>query len=944
MDTDRLQESVHLAGGISLRLETQRLLTTPIRKWVGLAGSTAILVSVIAVGSCADEREVARSLVQQLDDPRFSERKEAFLRLCDPRWDIDGWLEEQSKGSDPNRAALVQWIRRLRRISGSMDDRLKMMADYQSLNEGDLSVVSKYIDDRKIESLVDLIEQLPASARENFLRYPSGDNHFDQVISAAWRDGNENVIPRLLNAILPKHPIRVGLNARWREIGMPPEWRVDIPAGIPEIEVFALERDGKLDAALATAKRYGLNEEYEKLLLRGQRWDAWMNLDPTRKGTASTGWEEVQRVLLLEYLGRHEEATVYYDLRKSDKTKTKSFYNQQKALMALIVGDQTAFEHMVKSEAPSAWVDFLFLQNDLKRLLEAEELSELTIDATNRWFDKWARVGTPIVRPVRFQSLFQRLGLLELEENLNRRIHRHVRTDSGEQSLQEWDGILTEWSRYGLDERRLEAIALLCARREQTRPGTDLLLTQRGQQPAQEDTRAVTIETIFFKNFPNIRFAALVIYDTLRKQFPELDPATRIAIVEDLNQGRMPKGWTETDLTLLSRNMILATMNEPSVFEPMLVDLADIFATLGMTEKALELLQGQSESHAADLLITQYALKLGQIDEAARLSLQLVDRHRDDVHAHLIASQCLEDARRFDHWLNLQKRTLSRLDLWAWVEQYLQTARRTQRMETQPEILFLLETLQQHAPSTWQELWYGNAYTHYGARNQADWYHRSIAEHPERIPKLYSLAIQNAMEEIRSRSRAQAPDQGIGGTAGMADIDWSLWSLQYERVFAASFWQAVQRGDRELADRMIRSARQVYPEQINTLIDVVPLVRSQFGEATLQAWYELYAGPMRAHLEQFPNDTLVANNAAWLSAKCGLDLQRAHQLATGVVEQRPTDTYQDTLAEVEFALGNGAKAIEISERCHSIKPRDPHHLRQLERFRAGAGNTAKQPE
>jgi hypothetical protein len=178
----------------------------------------------------------------------------------------------------------------------------------------------------------------------------------------------------------------------------------------------------------------------------------------------------------------------------------------------------------------------------------------------------------------------------------------------------------------------------------------------------------------------------------------------------------------------------------------------------------------------------------------------------------------------------------------------------------------------------------------------------------------------------------------------MKDIDWTQWSFRYERIFASCFWHAVQKGKLELADRLIRTAHQVYPEQINTLIDVVPLIRSQFGDETLRKWYELYAGPMRSHLERFPNDTLVANNAAWLAAKCGVELERAHQLAQQVVQQRPTDTYLDTLAEVEFIRGNIDKAIEISEKCHAMKPREQHHIRQLGRFRKPESPSAKQSE
>jgi hypothetical protein len=889
----------------------------------------------------ADERDIAKSLLDQLDDRRFSERKAAFLKLCDPKWEIDGWLDEQSRSNDPNRAALALWIRRLRGIPGTMDDRLEMMADYQSFIDGDVSVVTKYIDNRKISQLVELIEMLPESVREEMLQYRSADNPFDQAISAAWRDGNEEVIPRLLNAVLPKKRVRVGLNERWKAVGMPPEWQVSEPIDVPEVHVATLERDGKIDEALSTAKRHGLSEEYEDLLIGHQRWDAWMQLDPSQKRTGITGWGDVQRILLLECLGRHEEAMVYYEIRKSDKTKTKSYFNQQKALMALVVGDRATWEELLKTHAPNAWLEILFFHNDIDRLLESEGLSDPSAEAIDRWFEAWSKSGGPLTKPIRFQSLFHRLGWKAQEEQFMRRIRNYVNETEGGQSLQVWDGVLSEWAKYGLDDSRLEIIAELSSRRDSDRPGSDLLLTQRGAQPIQGETRAVTLETLFFKNFPNIRSAAMVLFDALRKRYPEMDAQSRIAIVEDLHQGRKPVGWTDDDLSQVFREMIRSSFNDPSVLEPMLVDLADILDVLGKTDEGLALLQDHADSHAASLLMSQYASKRGRIDEAAQLSMKIADRHQDDVNAYVLATQCLANARRFDDWLSLQKRALSRLDLWEWTERYFQTTRRTQRLEPQPEVLFLLESLVRHSPSTWHELWFGDAYTRYGSRIMADWYHRSIAQHPERAPRLRQLAIENLLYEIRSRSEDQFADQGVGGSSGLADVDWPLWSMEYERCFAACFWQAVQEGNLELADSLIRTAHAIYPEQINTLIDTVPQVRSKFGDETLRKWYDLYAGPMRSHLEKYPTDTLIANNTAWLAAKCGFDLDIAHTFALRVVEQSPTDTYMDTLAEVEFARGDIAKAIEISEKCRSLKPRDPHHRRQLDRFHQAAKGASK---
>lgn len=881
----------------------------------------------------ADEGEIARSLLQQLDNRQFSERQAAFVKLCDPHWEIDTWLEEQVQSSDPNRAALCQWILRMRRIPGTMEERLSVVADYQTLLEGDLEVVSKYIDNRNIPGLVELIELLPESIRSEFMEFRSADNPFDQAIAAAWRDGCETLVPRLLNAILPDSPVRVGINGRWRDIGLPPSWHVDEPMDVPAIELAVLERDGRWEEALLVAKRHGLTEEYERLLVGNQRWEEWLELDPQQRAIGATGWGDVQRVFVLEALGRHDEAMVYYDLRKADTSKSKGGHLLQKTFMALFVGAWQDWEATVKASATEKWIDVLFLNNDVHGLFEAEKLTQHDTASIDKWFDDSIRAGRPLTKLIRMQSLFHRLGMKEQEDHLTSRIAAHVATNERDQQFQIWDGVLAEWAKYNMDEHRWARIAALCKSTEEEKPSNDVQLTQRGPRLAQNTPRAVTLETIFFKNFPNIRSAAYPLYMAIRRRDPGASIEECIATVEDVHQGRLPKGWNDGVISSVIRDMLQWTLSDSSQREPMLVDIADALDVMGRTEYAWSLLKDYGDSHLANLQTAQYALRLGRLDEAARLSRQIADRHPDDVSAFLLAAKCLAESRQFDLWLTLQKRSLSRMDAWEWIERYFQTTRRTVRMEPQPEILFLLELLGKHAPSTWHEIWFGDPYTQYGARIQADWYYRSIPQHPERIPLLYPIAMRNAMDEVRVAADSQAPDSAGTASTGTLDLDWSLWCMQVERCFAACFWQAVSTGDRELADRLLRRAHQVYPEQINTIIDVVPLVREQFGDETLRAWFDVYFQAMKVHLEQFPNDTLVANNAAWLAAKCGYELDLAFQFASHVVEQSPTDTYMDTLAEVEFVRGNVERAIEISTSCQQQRPRDPHHRRQIERFR-----------
>ena len=93
-----------------------------------------LLVGGMAAVASSDDRTVAEALLRQLEGSRYSERQAAFMKLSDPSLDIESWLDEQSAGNDPQRVAICKWLRRIRSIPGSLDDRLAMMAFRAFLN------------------------------------------------------------------------------------------------------------------------------------------------------------------------------------------------------------------------------------------------------------------------------------------------------------------------------------------------------------------------------------------------------------------------------------------------------------------------------------------------------------------------------------------------------------------------------------------------------------------------------------------------------------------------------------------------------------------------------------------------------------------------------------------------------------------------------------------
>ena len=140
--------------------------------------------------------------------------------------------------------------------------------------------------------------------------------------------------------------------------------------------------------------------------------------------------------------------------------------------------------------------------------------------------------------------------------------------------------------------------------------------------------------------------------------------------------------------------------------------------------------------------------------------------------------------------------------------------------------------------------------------------------------------------------------------------------------------EAISKNDRDLADKLVRVAFRCKPQDIDVPIAIVPVAERVFGKEVADEWFHLYYQPLLKHLEEFPNDALIGNNTAWLSALCDRQLEHAKMLASKVAVSHPDATYLDTLAEIEYRLGNVERAIELSEKCFQMEPKNKQHRKR----------------
>jgi tetratricopeptide (TPR) repeat protein len=157
-----------------------------------------------------------------------------------------------------------------------------------------------------------------------------------------------------------------------------------------------------------------------------------------------------------------------------------------------------------------------------------------------------------------------------------------------------------------------------------------------------------------------------------------------------------------------------------------------------------------------------------------------------------------------------------------------------------------------------------------------------------------------------------------------------------ERLHRLEARLAIDSGEWKSANEAVEKCWRANPDQIETLLELIPVARSKFDPEKVESWIRLYADPLEKHLKLFPDDTLVGNNVAWLYANLDYRLERAKQLSTRVTEILVDDhMYLDTLGEVEFRLGNRSRAIEIARQCQKLAPREAHYHRQLKRYLFG---------
>jgi hypothetical protein len=150
--------------------------------------------------------------------------------------------------------------------------------------------------------------------------------------------------------------------------------------------------------------------------------------------------------------------------------------------------------------------------------------------------------------------------------------------------------------------------------------------------------------------------------------------------------------------------------------------------------------------------------------------------------------------------------------------------------------------------------------------------------------------------------------------------------------------------DRPAAIALLERALKFFPSDGNLADDFFPALRQVGLLAEHDAWFAQSWARCTAILAKYPDSENTLNTTAWLAARAQRNLDQATVYEQKALALHPNQSaYLDTMAEIHFAQGNRAKAIESSTRAIQYDPTVPGAFmesgyvlrRQNQRFRTG---------
>ncbi|XZE46799.1 hypothetical protein SH467x_002095 [Pirellulaceae bacterium SH467] len=891
--------------------------------WKLLAGLLFVLHSfsmVPAFGPTAGGEERPSSqpfakdplpLLQGLQSSSYRIRRESFLQLCDRSYPVDAWLQEKSSSDNRHDAALANWLLQLRRTDGPLEDRLEVLNAFQSATQGDSRLLGQMVANGQWDRALEVLQILPAPVVQNILR---DQGELGRLIELAWSTGEERIVPRLIDLVTPPEE-KPFINRWWKDLGMPDTWQLSLPP-TPSVELAKLLAAEEWDAAVQFAKSNGLEPALERVWVRSGNWSLWLE-EVQRPGSRlrMNGRNTLgQKLAASMLLGRNEEMLQHWD---AIKERSKGTLAGAPFSLALAFDDRETFQSAIEKAEPAVAFDIYHNQlGDLKAAFAVVGLNNLEPDTVRTWAQSYFRKLLATRKPNdsyphdllrSLISAFHQVGESEVEAIIDGVCEQELLRDSRSAGSFLSRELLDIWR---ITNQRTKAVNYL----RELSIRKNYPLTLLGNRILTEESPSLE-EPCFEAVFGSYLFEPFLIYEYLvKKHMQGEDGTAEVAIrrafenLNDLHEGRKPKEWNDLEplreMVFAVRQRIGELRRDDSLF---CWAIAILMQELGDTQGAIALLQESRENLNSSSELASLLAKSGRTDMAATIMKQLMASSPGSHFLFLQTADLLERSGRYSELDSLRLRELSAVHS-------LPLSSGVRRVD--------LGNLEEHAAQRPEMEWiaerWRRLYPEIGSRVESSWRYLIAKQHRETIPDAYEAACRNLFVRAGDGEAFQADDSRT-----------RILLLDSLPVFCL---QGIHEKNLAETDRWIRMAHRIEPTQIQIPIDVLPWADEVFPKEVVDGWFDLYYQSMVRAIDAFPNDAVSLNNTAWMCALCGRNLDKAKEFADRAVAIRRDPTYLDTLAEVEFRSGRAREALELSQQCRALEPRDDQHKKQIRRF------------
>lgn len=855
------------------------------------------------------------ALLNQLNDAKYKVRREAFLQLCDNKLPIDDFLTRETGSTDFNRSRVAAWLIKLRKSPGDAARKFEMLADYQAMLSGDNTPLFQRIVDGRWNEVLDLLRTVPQDAMKDLLETETRKNLLEsrfvgRLIDQAWRSGNEWAVPQIVD-IFASTENRVGINLWWRELGMPEEWRVSEPND-PRVTVMRLATQGKYDEALKLASAGRMKTEFERIAIESENWQAFVKGTTQNSVVPSSGLQSKMKLWALAFASddQSQAQQLWEDIKKTRVPGPRKGHDK----LALLMDDAAYFDEVIGTLDEIDAFNALYNTGRTKEAFQKIGLDELTPQALSTWLKGRRDIFDQPLEENPFRAdrdlltmcsiAFHNLGIPEMEEKFDKAWIDFVNIKVSNDGPGAMISMLEKWS--DLNQRD-KAVKFLIDYSKKNATSV-LIWVKASVNPMEMDGRregySRCLETVFGNNLAEPILILHHIYNLQKEGTSTIKLVNSLEILDELYHGRKPKDWEGVPELLNLKKSVQPPSHSQASFAKSIGELLDLF---GDTREALKTLQESMESagEADDDYfwdLSTYKEKLGFPKAASDTLLDLASVS-SNLETFVRALNMLERAGRYAESDRLRFRWLSNLSrkddltLAFFVDD--------SQVYTRPEI--------ELAYDRWEKVTW--SMERIDPRVQMIRY-RIAKNDPTTSPKAKRAAMQSFLNEVP--------------TIPIADDFSSRMFLQ--RIIGPFALDSVNRKDAAGVTKWLGVAARLEPGHIQIPIDIIPAADKNFDKAVVDEWFDLFWNKMKQQIEDFPNDAMTLNNIAWMASQCNRRLDEALAMSRRAVDLRPDPTYLDTLADLEFRVGNVEKAIEISQKCRELEPRDDQHRKQLRRF------------